>query len=367
MLAQRPRVPCITGALVGEEPPPDEAAAETSLTDAEILELTLRFLFGDPSGVKATGPTGAARRATLELIVKCDAVKKSLWPSRRPEIKALMADEQGRFDMEELLAHIINNALGRPLLVRTDARGVGTQANNALKKEKLETAAAKAQTGGAISDARAAARADPARLPEVAAAEAARKAALAAVLAQEYDLQLPNVTVGAKRKREAVPDPFVAVELAERALAQAEGVLKSAKHFYDGLGPQPPLEYPEDLDDDDGARAAERLWEREAEIRGRAGRDVMRLNEDVSRLAAARAEACRVRAAASRAAGEAEMRRVELAEQRAEQRREQRLEEGRERERLLREEVRARVPHACDHEPNCGLFCFAGVAHCGPT
>ena len=60
MLAQRPRVPCITGALVGEEPPPDEAAAETSLTDAEILELTLRFLFGDPGGVKA--PQGRPER-----------------------------------------------------------------------------------------------------------------------------------------------------------------------------------------------------------------------------------------------------------------------------------------------------------------
>ena len=325
--------------------------------------------FGDPGGVKATGPAGAARRATLELIIKCDAVKKSLWPSRRTEIKALLADEKGRFDMEELLAHIINNALGRPLLVGTDARGVGTQANNALKKEKRDTAEAKARTGGALSAARAAgaARADPARLPEVAAAEAARKAALAAVLAQECELNLPNVTIGAKCKQEAAPDPLLALERAERAQAQAEHELKSAKHFYDGLGPQPPLEYPEDLDDDDGARAAERLWEREAEIRGRAGRDVMRLNEDVSRLAAARAEACRVRAAASRAAGEAEMRRVELAEQRAEQRREQRLEEGRERERLLREEVRARVPHACDHEPNCGLFCFAGVAHCGPT
>ena len=156
-------MPCVTGALVGEEPPPDEADAESALTDAEILELTLRFLFGDPSGVKATGPTGAARRATLELIIKCDAVKKSLWPSRRTEIKALLADEKGRFDMEELLAHIINNALGRPLLVGTDARGVGTQANNALKKEKRDTAEAKARTGGALSAARAAAPADPAR------------------------------------------------------------------------------------------------------------------------------------------------------------------------------------------------------------
>ena len=233
-----------------------------------------------------------------------------------------MADEQGRFDMEELLAHIINNPLDRPLLVRTDARGVGTQANNALKKEKRDTAEAKARTGGALSAARAAARADPARLPEVAAAEAARKAALAAVLAQECELNLPNVTIGAKCKQEAAPDPLLALERAERAQAQAEHGLKSAKHFYDGLGPQPPLEYPEDLDDDDGARAAERLWDREAEIRGRAGRGVMRLNRDVSRLAAAYSEAWRVRAAASRAAGEAEMRRVELAEQRAEQRRE---------------------------------------------
>ena len=344
MFVQGLRLPCVTGALVGEEPPPDEADAESALTDAEILELTLRFLFGDPGGVKATGPAGAARRATLELIIKCDAVKKSLWPSRRTEIKALLADEKGRFDMEELLAHIINNALGRPLLVGTDARGVGTQANNALKKEKRDTAEAKARTGGALSAARAAARADPARLPEVAAAEAARKAALAAVLAQECELNLPNVTIGAKCKQEAAPDPLLAIERAERAQAQAEHELKSAKHFYDGLGPQPPLEYPEDLNDDDGARAAERLWDREAEIRGRAGRDVMRLNRDVSRLAAAYSEAWRVQAATLQATRQAEMRRLELRNPWNDQQAEQRREEGRERERLrLEAEVRARV------------------------
>ena len=95
------------------------------LTEAEVKELTERFLFGDPAGVKATGPSGAASRATLGLIVTCLAVRKSFWPSRKPEIKALLADELGRFDQEELLAHIINNALGRPLLVKTDARDVG--------------------------------------------------------------------------------------------------------------------------------------------------------------------------------------------------------------------------------------------------
>ena len=50
----------------------------TALTDAEILYLTLRFLFGDPGCVKAIVPTGAALRVTLDLIVKCDAAKKAL-------------------------------------------------------------------------------------------------------------------------------------------------------------------------------------------------------------------------------------------------------------------------------------------------
>ena len=113
----------------------------------------------------------------------------------------MLADELGRFDQEELLAHIINKALGRPLLVKTDARDVGTAANNAIKKEKKETAEAKARTGAAVSDARAAARLDPAFVPKLAAAQAARAAELAAVLAQEYNLKLPNSTVGAKRKR----------------------------------------------------------------------------------------------------------------------------------------------------------------------
>ena len=105
------------------------------------------------------GPSGSAARATLGLIVNCLAVQKALWPSRRAEIKALLADEKGRFDKEELLAHIINNSLGRPLLPQGNAaRDIGTAANNALKKEKRETAEAnfaKARTGAAISAARA--------------------------------------------------------------------------------------------------------------------------------------------------------------------------------------------------------------------
>uniref|UniRef100_A0A7S3AJL3 Uncharacterized protein n=1 Tax=Haptolina ericina TaxID=156174 RepID=A0A7S3AJL3_9EUKA len=88
-----------------DHPIADEAAEETTLIEADIMERTLRFLFGDPAGVKATGPSGSATRATLGLIVNCFAVRNALWPSRRAEIKALLDDEQGRFDKEELLAH----------------------------------------------------------------------------------------------------------------------------------------------------------------------------------------------------------------------------------------------------------------------
>ena len=102
--------------------------------------------------------------------------------------------------------------------------------------------------------------------------------------------------------------------------------------------------YPEDLKADDGARAAERLFEREAEIRGRAGRDVVRLSWEVARLAAAYSEAWRVQAATLQATRQAEMRRLELRNPWNDQQAEQRREEGRERERLrLEAEVRARV------------------------
>ena len=77
MFAEGVRMPCITGGLGSEDPPPDQRAEETVLTEAEVKELTERFLFGDPAGVKATGPNGAASRATLGLIVTCLAASAS--------------------------------------------------------------------------------------------------------------------------------------------------------------------------------------------------------------------------------------------------------------------------------------------------
>ena len=69
------------------------------LSEAEVQQLTERFIFGDPSGPKASGPSRAASRATLRLVVTADKVRTSFWPSRRAEIKTVLADEQGRFDI----------------------------------------------------------------------------------------------------------------------------------------------------------------------------------------------------------------------------------------------------------------------------
>ena len=132
-------------------------------------------------------------------------VRDKLWASAhlKPRVKARLADEKGRLDKEELLGYIYicNNALGRPLLPEGAARDVGQAANNALKKVERLTAEAKAKHSVAISKARAAAKQDPMLVATILEAEEARDAEFKAILAEDYDLQLPNATVGAKRKR----------------------------------------------------------------------------------------------------------------------------------------------------------------------
>ena len=54
-----------------DNPLQGDAAAETPLTVSDIEVLTLSFLFGDSAGVKATGASNPARRATLGLAKAC--------------------------------------------------------------------------------------------------------------------------------------------------------------------------------------------------------------------------------------------------------------------------------------------------------
>jgi hypothetical protein len=75
-------VPCTAGLAESDSGLPGNDAS----TD-EVKDLTLQFLFEDPDGPKATGPNGSASRPKLGLVVNANAVKKTLWPSRKAEIK----------------------------------------------------------------------------------------------------------------------------------------------------------------------------------------------------------------------------------------------------------------------------------------
>ena len=177
-------------------------------------------------------------------------------------VKKRLADDQGRFDKEELLGHISNNALGRPLLPDGAARTVGEAVNNALKKEKRLTAEAKAKWSVTISEARAAARQDPDQLVAIVDHKEARDAELAAILNQEYDFKLPNATVGAKRKHADAPNPIHALRRAEAAARESARELQKARDELDRLGPHGPFmpAWPEDSDDEDGEAAAVRAF-----------------------------------------------------------------------------------------------------------
>ena len=248
---------------MSDQPLPEELTPETVLTEAEVQKLSERFLFEDAAGAMATGPIGAATRVSLGLVVVADKVRAALWRNRRPDIKAVMDDEQGRFDKQELLlAHIINNALGRPILYSTDARAVGVAADNALAKEKKDTKEAKKIADEAIRTARAAAAKDPSLLPQLAAAQAARGVALAAVLAQTYDRKLPNSNVGAVKKPAPIADFSQQLQRAEAALRVAEERLQEAKRNKRELPPRGDLQFPEDLDDTTGEAAVLRRWDR---------------------------------------------------------------------------------------------------------
>ena len=65
----------------------------------------------------------------------------------------------------------------------------------------------------------------------------ARDAEFKAILAEEYNLQLPNATVGAKRKRPSAPAPVDQVALlprAERACREARRALEEAEIHHSG-------------------------------------------------------------------------------------------------------------------------------------
>ena len=200
-----------------------ELRAPQSFEEESARQRALHFFFGVAGGPTATGDGGLALACTLALILTVHKARDYLWKHRRAEIKAMFAPE--RIDKQEVFAFLLIDALGRPLLHKGDARGVGQRGDNGLAKAEQALASAKQSAYSAVRAARKAAESDPGLIPGIAAAEAAGVTAKSRVLATPYDLKLPDRTpVVTKRKREPLT--------LEEQLKEAEEATRAAENIF---------------------------------------------------------------------------------------------------------------------------------------
>ena len=87
---------------------------------------------------------GIAQICTLGLILAVHKAHVYLWKHSGADIKALFAPIP--IDKQEVFAYLLADALGRPLLHKSDARGVGQRGDNGLTKANSEIAKVKAAT-----------------------------------------------------------------------------------------------------------------------------------------------------------------------------------------------------------------------------
>ena len=190
-------------------------AAGTVFSASALKDCLVAMFLTAEKGPVASTYSAAAASATINLCVSLDLVVKDLWSSHAAEIKRRCAPSmpQGLIDRQELFGFALADRLGRPLLPPEDARGVGQRGDNAVasamgsglgarrRAGKLEKA--KSQARESLRAARAAAAKDGALASRVSEAEMAEESLVAAVLATPVDLNIPNATVGSKRKRVA--------------------------------------------------------------------------------------------------------------------------------------------------------------------
>ena len=204
-------------------------------SDALRMRLVCMFT-GEGERPQASGESGGVPQATNGLILDALEAARSFWKARKNEIRSCCAP--AKIDQEEIRGYLLADVLGQPVLTPKDARAVGkrayTQATAATKRLEEQAKTAKEAL-------RAAARAgreelDGARLA------AAASAAQAEILAEAYDLKVPQQTVGAKRKAQPAQSvPAARVRRSECAAIRADGEVLRRRHEVEALGPRPEL------------------------------------------------------------------------------------------------------------------------------
>ena len=188
----------------------------------------------------ATSDGGVATEATIELILAVRDAVDDLWKAHAAEIKQRCGPSmpEGLIAKQEVFGFALADAVGRPRLPGDRAMRVGQNGDNAVrsaegsKDRKGKLTAAREAARAAVRKAQRAAAKDAALEPGVAAAEAAGEAVIAAVLTVTVDLDLPNETVGAVKRKRGITSTAPAT--AEPALEALRATAKKARVTFEG-------------------------------------------------------------------------------------------------------------------------------------
>ena len=183
--------------------------------DLVLLKRGHFFFFGSPDGMMASDDGGVASIATVALIVAIDKVRNELWKTHIDDFKRLFAADSRQISKQEVLAYLLADALGLPVLWHGDALKVGQRGDNALAKYAKEMPPAKKKAAAAVRMA----KQDAAGIEE---AEEIGKQMMAQVSEQQYNLSIPGQTEGPRRTR------YVNAEVTVTELEEVHAMLEDA-------------------------------------------------------------------------------------------------------------------------------------------
>jgi len=261
-------------------------------------------------GPKASGLNHATDECTDGFIDSVRKAVRDFWERRSTEVKRACAFHMplGSIDEMDVLAFVLADALGQPLLHPDDTNKFGKRVASKAARVHDALKAQDARTEAAVRRAKEAAARDSNLLPRIAAAAEAGAEARAQLLAKPYDPKPPQSTVGTKRKQpepEPTPTPSQALveelrdaeRIAEarrdraRADERAADAAYAAARELASLSPYPNLDScPIDDSDDDGVS---RWLQREHKLHLLAQEPVIQAARDSAAAAARVAEASR--------------------------------------------------------------------------
>ena len=204
-----------------------------------LIERFRKVLLSGGNGPVASADGGVATGATVELVLAIRDAVADLWKAHEVEIKQRCGPwmPQGLIAKQEVFGFALADALGRPLLPGDRAMQVGQNGDNAVrwaegsKDRKGKLTLAREAASAAVRKARRAAAKDASLESAVAAAEEDGKQAIATVLAKAVDLNLPNETVGAVKRKRGTPSELTVP--AEPTLEALRAAARKARGTFD--------------------------------------------------------------------------------------------------------------------------------------